>query len=308
MKKGNFTVLSDNDIEEIVRLYSKEKVSLTNLKKQFKISDKRIKQILEDHNIHIRSHRESRLIYEYNENYFNTIDTPEKAYWLGFIYADGFITKRTHGNHVFGITLAEKEPLEKLNKCMNSNKKIGEYIHTTGFSTGTNKEYKLAFCSPQLVSDLEKWGCVERKTFKLKFPHFLSKDLIPHFVRGFFDGDGSVFLHIQKNYGKEYVNLGITICGTEEYLKDFAKACNLPENIVYKDHRKQTDCWSIKLASNIRCLTMYHFMYKNAGDLCLSRKRQKFEDFIKERGSTTIIDNLNRENKADYLKLCYLED
>lgn len=53
---------------------------------------------------------------------------------------------------------------------------------------------------------------------------------------------------------------------------------------------------------------MYHFMYKDAGDCYLSRKREKFEDFIKERGSTTIIDNLNRENKADYLELCYLED
>lgn len=49
-------------------------------------------------------------------------------------------------------------------------------------------------------------------------------------------------------------------------------------------------------------------MYKDANDLFLTRKREKFENFIKERGSETIIDSLNRENKADYLKLCYLED
>lgn len=305
---GVLKTLSDSDIKEIVRLYSEEKVSLSKIKKQYGISDKRLKQILEDHNIHIRSHRESRLTYEYNENYFNAIDTPDKAYWLGFIYADGFITKRTHGNPVFGITLAEKEPLEKINKCMNSNKPIGEYKKINSYSN-KSIEYKLAFCSPQLTSDLEKWGCVENKTFKLKFPDFLDKSLIPHFVRGYFDGDGSVFYHITKgDNGKEYMNLGITICGIESYLKDFAKACNFPENVVYKDKRKKTDCWSIKLASNIRCLTMYHFMYKNAGDCYLSRKREKFEDFIKERGSTTTIDNLNRENKAEYLQLCYLED
>lgn len=38
------------------------------------------------------------------------------------------------------------------------------------------------------------------------------------------------------------MNLGITICGIESYLKDFAKACNFPENVVYKDKRKETDC------------------------------------------------------------------
>lgn len=72
--------LSESDINEIIRLYSKEKVSLSKIKKQFGISDSRLKKILEDHNIHIRSHRESKLTYEYNENYFNIIDTPDKAY------------------------------------------------------------------------------------------------------------------------------------------------------------------------------------------------------------------------------------
>lgn len=185
--------------------------------------------------------------------------------------------------------------------------RIRQYTKTGGYKTEST-EYKLTFCNDKVVSDLEKWGCVENKTFKLKFPEFLDKDLIPHFVRGYFDGDGSVFLYVQKTKTKDYVNLGITICGTESYLKEFAKACNLPENVVYKDKRKDTDCWSIKLASNLRCLTFYHFMYNDAGKLCLQRKRDKFEDFIKERGSTTIMDSLNREVNSEYLHLCYLED
>lgn len=49
-------------------------------------------------------------------------------------------------------------------------------------------------------------------------------------------------------------------------------------------------------------------MYKDAKELCLSRKRKKFEDFILERGSETLMDNLNRTNNAQYLKLCYTED
>ena len=49
-------------------------------------------------------------------------------------------------------------------------------------------------------------------------------------------------------------------------------------------------------------------MYKDAKDLFLTRKKEKFEDFIKERGSETIIDSLNQNNKEDYHSLCYLED
>ena len=301
------TKITQETLNEIIKLYSTEKISLGKISKQFRISEARLKKLLKENNIHIRSHQESKKIYEYNENYFNTIDTPDKAYWLGFIYADGYITKSTHGSNVFGITLAEIEPLKKLNKCMESNMRIRPYTKTGGFKTEST-EYKLTFCNDKVVSDLEKWGCVENKTFKLKFPEFLDKDLIPHFVRGYFDGDGSVFLYVQKTKTKDYVNLGITICGTESYLKEFAKACNLPENVVYKDKRKDTDCWSIKLVSNLRCLTFYHFMYNDAGKLCLQRKRDKFEDFIKERGSTTIMDSLNREVNSEYLHLCYLED
>lgn len=77
---GKFKELLDKDIKNIISLYSKEKISLSKIKKQFGISDKRLKQILEDNNIHIRTHRESKLKYEYDENYFNTIDTSEKAY------------------------------------------------------------------------------------------------------------------------------------------------------------------------------------------------------------------------------------
>ena len=76
--------------------------------------------MLVDNGIKVRSHRESRKKYDYDETYFSTIDTPEKAYWLGFIYADGYISKKQNGNPVFGITLAEEEPLIKLNKCLKS--------------------------------------------------------------------------------------------------------------------------------------------------------------------------------------------
>lgn len=51
---------------------------------------------------------------------------------------------------------------------------------------------------------------------------------------------------------------------------------------------------------------LYHYMYKNCDDLYLSRKKEIFENFIKERGSETII--TNPTNNKEYLNLCYVED
>lgn len=306
---GKLTNLTDTQILEILDLYNNQKISLSKLQKQFHISTERLKTILTENNVHIRNHRESRFQYPFDENYFDNIDTPDKAYFLGFIYADGFVIKnhdKGRGHNVLGITLAETEPLEKINKYIKCNKPIFSFTQD-GFKEGSQK-YRLIFPSDHLVESLEKWGCTERKTFTIKFPNFLSDDLIHHFVRGYFDGDGSVFMHAIKSNGKDYRNLGITICGTENFLTELIKAVNLPENCLFREYRRETDCWEIKLNSNIRCLNFYHYLYKDASDLFLTRKREKFENFIKERGSETIIDSLNRENKADYLKLCYLED
>lgn len=297
--------LTEREITEIIHLYSEERHSINKLKQLYKLQFVDIKQILTDNGIYVRTHRESRLTYQYDETYFSEIDTPEKAYWLGFIYADGFITKKTNGNPVFGMTLGEIEPLEKLNRCLNSNKPIGMYKKTNSYSS-ESVEYKLAFNSPKMVADLEKWGCVENKTFKLKFPKFLAQELVPHFVRGYFDGDGSVFLHIQKANKKEYIMLGVQFSGTKSFLEELSKHID-SESCVYQDRRKNTDCWRIQLQSNIKSLKFYHYIYHNAGDMCLTRKREKFEDFIKDRGSTTTISN-PIYGDAEYKNLCYLED
>lgn len=306
---GKTTILTEEQILELIELYDVQHVGLCNLSKQFHTGQDRIKTILQEHNIHVRTHRESKFQYPFNENYFDLIDTPDKAYFLGFMYADGCIVKnhnKGRGNDLLNITLAETEPLEKINRYIKCNKPITSFTNS-GYRENAQK-YRLTFPSDHLVQSLEKWGCTERKTFTITFPEFLSPNLIHHFIRGYFDGDGSVFnTKIKGNDGKEYGGLGITICGTEAFLTGLIKAANLPENILYKDYRRETDCWEIKMRSNIRCLDFYHYLYKDARDLYLSRKKEKFENFIKERGSETIIDNLNSGNK-EYLNLCYIED
>lgn len=299
---------SEEIINEILQKYDNGQ-SITSLNKEYHTT--KVRDLLIENNRQVPESRKGiggrKRQCTLNENYFQELDSKDKAYFLGFIYADGFITKPSHGQNILGLTLAEIEPIDKFKKYIQTNKKVGYYKKTSSYSN-KSYEYKLALNSDKLVSDIEKLGVIERKTLTLTFPN-LREDLIPHFIRGYFDGDGSVFLH--KDSREEYSYneyLGINICGTKEFLIALTKHLPFLEEgqCIYKEERKETNCWNLKMASNIRSLELYHYMYKDCNDLYLSRKREKFENFIKDKGSTTII--TNPTNNKEYINLCYLED
>lgn len=235
-------------------------------------------------------------LYTLNENYFENIDTEDKAYWLGFIYADGFITKRKKGmgQNVLGITLHEKEPLELFCSHIQTNKPVRKYYHKSEFSKEDTVEYKIAIISNKVVSDIEKWGVVERKTFELSTIPNISGDLIPHFIRGYFDGDGSVFINKQRGgYGGNkiyYYNiLGINICGTFNFLTSIKEKflfLNSKSKCIYKENRNKNDTWNLKLSSNIRCEAFYNFIYPDSTKTFLKRKKDIFLNYfdIQKRG------------------------
>lgn len=299
---------SEEIINEILQKYDNGQ-SITSLNKEYHTT--KVRDLLIENNRQVPESRKGiggrKRRCTLNENYFQELDSKDKAYFLGFIYADGFITKPSHGQNILGLTLAEIEPIDKFKKYIQTNKKVGYYKKTSSYSN-KSYEYKLALNSDKLVSDIEKLGVIERKTLTLTFPN-LREDLIPHFIRGYFDGDGSVFLH--KDSREEYSYneyLGINICGTKEFLIALTKHLPFLEEgqCIYKEERKETNCWNLKMASNIRSLELYHYMYKDCNDLYLSRKREKFENFIRDKGSTTII--TNPTNNKEYINLCYLED
>ena len=84
---------------------------------------------------------------------------------------------------------------------MKSNYPIGSHIVKEGKGAG-NIYYRVFITSKKLAEDLTKYGCHANKTYDLTFPNkeiFVNKDLIRHFIRGYFDGDGSVFISMEKH-------------------------------------------------------------------------------------------------------------
>lgn len=136
----------------------------------------------------------------------DNIDSEEKAYWLGFFYADAY-------NHVkrrrVVIELAEKDK-EHLIKCANF---FGQ--PRTPFRQEKNKgkyiAYRLELNSAYLCNQLDKLGCHQGKSHNLHYPDWVPENLENHFVRGYFDGDGSIRVHQDQ--------LNCEIVSTKEFCK-----------------------------------------------------------------------------------------
>jgi hypothetical protein len=133
-----------------------------------------------------------------DEHYFDEIDTPNKAYILGFLYADGY---NNEVNHTIVLTLHEKDKdiLEKIRKELKCEKPL-YHISSVNKHDGKPRELEsLILASKHMSETIKKWGLVPNKTFTLEFPKFLSDNLVCHFIRGYFDGDGCAWIGANHN-------------------------------------------------------------------------------------------------------------
>lgn len=207
---------------------SKFNRSIQVISDKYGINKKTLTKYLKDRNIPTNNTSAKYV----NEDSFNKIDTEEKAYWLGFMYADGYIESKSNG---IGVDLSIKD-LGHLQKFQNFLKYEGNisivkshnYKHVSDVNRFGEQIYvaKLLIRNSQLWEDLNKWGCVPNKSLILKFPdpHIFNNDnhLILSFIRGYFDGDGSLgyYKHSNLNPNKEE---SLQFVGTKHFLQGVQK-------------------------------------------------------------------------------------
>jgi hypothetical protein len=240
-------------------------VSYKILSKKYNISTWSVGNFLKKNNIKSRVRK-----YKCNENYFEKIDTNEKAYWLGLLCADGYVRKRKqfNGKHkqggIVGISLKSGDEylLEKLIVDLDSTYKLTKQVKDDFLS------YKLEINSVKLADDLIKLGCIPNKSLKLLPPN-LTDELINHFIRGYFDGDGSI--------GEYNGNFKFTLLGTMELLTwvlDFFKKNGLKTNP--KIGRKK-NIYSVQVNSKQDVELIKNILYSSSDDYFLKRKKEKFK-------------------------------
>lgn len=214
--------------------------------------------------------------YAVNQNYFKKIDTANKAYWLGFLYADGCISLKNKdiktGGSLLEITLQadDVDILKRFKMSISSNSPIKEKL-----VKGKYPSVRLCICNTEICRDLEKLGCTPKKSLTLTFPNKsqVPDDLIPHFIRGYFDGDGNVYRGDDKNFSPK-----ISFVGTKEFL---CEILNIAENCigltrVSMQQKKGNKSYQIQWGgfSNLKSWEEYLYNYEDI--IYLPRKREKF--------------------------------
>lgn len=218
-----------------------------------------------------------------DDNFFEKIDTEEKAYWLGFISADGCIyTKKNSGSKILEVSLQKGDisHLHKLQKSIKSNYPIVEKTNSYQFSVVSRKIYQ----------DLHKYGITERKTKTLKPPKdgLIPKELINHYIRGIFDGDGG--FSISKD-GESYT-YSINFCGTIDVVKYIRNILDL-ENIKLHIPENIDNYAEWKIKGNKQTLRVAKYIYKNS-TLYLDRKYENYQNLILLNEINSSIKELNQ--------------
>jgi intein-encoded DNA endonuclease-like protein len=187
------------NISEIEKVY-KETKSLRATAKHFNTSKNKITDILKENNIKINESTRNRK-YIVNSNYFNDINSEEKAYWLGFLFADGYNEEEAYKVRI-ELKESDSTHLEKLKLSLNSKHPIKW--------RNAKKSCWLSIADKKMSQDLVKLGMIQNKSLSLEFPK-INKELTSHLIRGYFDGDGSLY-RIGKN------SKGISILGNLSFL------------------------------------------------------------------------------------------
>lgn len=137
--------------------------------------------------IYSRAHKLGLKYHSYNKNYFAVIDTPEKAYWVGFLTADGYIT--TQSRWGVEINVEDIEHLEKLNKSLDSNITIRTREKKSYGKVSTT--CSLNFKSKTMYDDLVRLGFTHDKSYNAEFSTLIPHELRLDYIKGIIDGDGS---------------------------------------------------------------------------------------------------------------------
>ena len=265
--------LKEEEINEIIEMYQNN-ISLRQIAEKTYHSRAALSQMLENLGIKKTKGNHYRK-YFFDFNYFEKIDDEKKAYWLGFLYADGNIVKqdnRGYGEQEFkiSVTKRDEEILEKYKEDLKSTYPL-RYDESSHKQNPKNQiQVICSYRSQKTVEDLKKLGCVENKSLILTFPneHQVRNEFIYDFIRGYFDGDGSI-----TSYQGKY---NINIVGTKDFISKLATY--FEGGSVYQDKRKENS-WYYNLGGNYQVLKFYHLLYDNSKRY-LKRKYDKFQPLI----------------------------
>lgn len=269
--------------KNIIDYYISNCKTLEQVSKVFNISSTSVSQCLKRNAIPRKLRHETRKAnYTLNERYFDIIDTQEKAYWLGFLYADGCNTGKDCLSLFVSSTdiLHIKKFLKSINCNINLNLRNNENIRKKKGWKNAKDTVGFFIYNKNLTKNLNSLGCTPKKTFNLKFPtdSQVPKRLLSHFVRGYFDGDGCIAFSLDKRKGRVYKKpkYEINIIGTLDFLESMNNY--LSENNISGKISKHKSVYQYRIYGNLNCKKFLDLIYFQS-NYHLTRKYHKYLEF-----------------------------
>lgn len=259
---------TENYKEQILEMY-KRGVKPQDIAKNLGFSYwQPVYNLLKKEGVFIPKTTEYKKKYTLDENFFQEINTEEKAYILGFVCADGHIGK---DRLTISLSIKDINVLKKIKTCLNSNVPIKHTSRRNPYSKGKPicEMVTVQFSSVKLVAPLFHAGLKSDKTYNLNSSilKIVPEKLISCFLRGYFDGDGNVMFGKRYTSGYKY---NINICGNEEFLiNTYQKYFPTTNKLYFEKKSKQMCVWKITSKQKVSDFLVY--LYKDA-KIYLERK------------------------------------
>lgn len=269
----NYTELTEKDIDEIVDCYFNSNLLVKDIGEKFKLTKRTMAQIFKARGID--SHKKNR--YTLNESYFENIDSERKAYWLGYLFADGFVGDEHYHNIVFSQKESDGYIVEEFAKDIGFTGKIRKSMPGKGTFKNGQPQMVVNFSSLKMAKDLYALKMYPRKSMDMKELPPIQEELMPHFIRGYFDGDGSIHVSVRTYYkGRPYKGFHWNIIGTEAFNKKIAE--KLPVKTLMRDSHTP-EMKYLTTDSNKSVARLHKYLYDGA-TIFLKRKHDIFQQAI----------------------------
>jgi len=265
MNRITINNMSENTKNEICEDY-KNGLSYSNLENKYKICHRTIYRTLKKQGLTKSwgTHK-----YQCNWDFFKIINSQEKAYWLGFLYADGAVVR---DGVAINLQWKDRNHLQKFLNCLHSNHGITKQVFYDKKYKKFRTRARIIISSRSMVRDLINKGCPQKKTNIIRWPaeNIVPTHLLIHFFRGYFDGDGCV-----HNGKTKYVSV-LSNC---EFCKKMQlwlmNVCSLDKTKIIS-HK---GAWSVHYGGINQVSKIYYLMYHNS-TISLSRKETYFKSFV----------------------------
>lgn len=264
-------IITEELKQEIIEFYLSRPMTYATVQEKYNLSAPTVGKILSEVPKYSKAKIKNPNL---KERFFEIIDNEEKAYFLGLLISDGNVYKDNTGRQAsisITLNLEDEYMLQKFLEVLNANTVVGKDGRGSGQS---------AVRSNLMAQDLEQYGVIPRKSYFTYLPKNIPENLMPHLIRGIFDGDGSILAKMSPKDNR-YLH-SFSFCGTHQLMEDISQYCStilslkqIPKVYDYKDRNLS----EIKIQNMEDMLKFGDWIYKDASIYLVSKKK-KFNDFL----------------------------